>query len=376
MPAQWLIIGCADDPRICGFISSLRDKGALAQSLDYLADWKEILPIMLNPETCLRIESPAYDLNVVRHMMVAGYDQAIETNYQGYRADAIEQTKLEQGVFLAPHQFYFGFRAFLLELETLLKKHPVASMMNHIPDIVCVYDKQQCHQLLAEKQISVPTALYNISCFEALMLAMDRTGINELFIKPRYGSGASGIIALRRRADTLHAITTIEEDAGIWFNTRKLQRLRGHKEIAPYIDKLARWGIHCEQWVPKLRINGWETDCRLLIVQGRADFAVLRKSRTPITNLHLLNQRSSISELHTILHRSAWTKIEATITQIAEIFPKSFHLAVDLAVHSNRRDHFVLEINAFGDFIQNISYQGMNSYQWQIKQFETYQQCR
>ncbi|MEJ2612929.1 MAG: STM4014 family protein [Candidatus Thiodiazotropha sp.] len=365
----WLIIGSSDDPRVVGFQSALNGIGCDAQTLDYLADWEQTLPEQLTPETCLRIESPGHDLDAIQRLMSNGCEPARLAGFQVVDEAQFGKSYLEQGAFIAPHQLYFGLQHYLRGLEQHLVNYPVAWTMNHIDDILLFYDKQQCHQRLTGQQLPTPPAMYDIGGFEQLMSAMDDNGLKRVFIKPRYGSGASGILALDRRPHLLSALTTIEVANDSWFNTRKLRHLRGHETIAPIIDRLAGWGLHCERWMPKLRIGPFETDCRFLIVDGHVDFAVLRKSRSPITNLHLLNQRADISEVRSLLSQDVWNQIEITLSGIARMFPKSFHLAVDLAIHANRRDHFVLEINAFGDFLQNVFHQGMNSYQWQLDRF-------
>ncbi|MEB9896617.1 hypothetical protein P4K96_24600 [Bacillus cereus] len=51
-----------------------------------------------------------------------------------------------------------------------------------------------------------------------------------------------------------------------------------------------------ERWIAKERLDGKSFDVRLLAVNGSACHAVLRLSSSPITNLHLRNERRPLDE--------------------------------------------------------------------------------
>ena len=367
---QWVIIGSADDPRVQGFIQALPpEQQRTAKVVSYCADWQIQLPSLLTSNTYLRIESPSHDLDAVRQLTRLGRAQADATGFAIYSDKDINNYDLSNGEFIAPHQFYFGLKQRLEGLQYLLKTHPIAGSMNHIPDVLTFYDKQVCHQQLSHHNVALPTALYDVTDYADLRNKMHEGKLRNVFIKTRFGSGASGIIALKTSGPLVHAQTTLEQDGKRLFNTRRLRLISNEGLLAELVDTLCHWGVHCEAWVPKAIVNKMNTDIRLLVVDGEANFAVLRKSKTPITNLHLLNQRASIEDLQSLMPQQAWQSVESTARKVAEIFPNSFHLALDVAVHKNFSEHSVLEINAFGDFLQNVTHQGMNSYQCELKQF-------
>jgi hypothetical protein len=372
---QWVIIGSAQDRRVQGFQQALELAGcAPATVVDYLSDWQAVLPALLTPDTYLRIESPGSQLPVVRQLMLDGAHAAEASGFSTYSTKQIQDAELEHGEFIAPHQFYYGLRQRLRGLQELLDQYPIAGCLNHIPDILTFFDKQATHQRLAQQGISVPTALYDIQNYADLRERMQQAGLREVFIKTRFGSAASGIIALKTAGEKVLARTTIEVAKGRFFNTRRLQQISNESALASLVDSLCQWGVHCENWLPKARINNMNTDCRLIVVNGKPDFAVLRKSQTPITNLHLLNERANIEELTHALPDDTWPQVLNTARKLAGLFPKSFHFAPDIAVHQDLQSHSVLEINAFGDFIQNIQHQGMNSYSWELHQWMAHQQ--
>lgn len=372
---QWLIIGSAQDRRVQGFQQALVLAGcAPATVVDYLSDWSAVLPSLLTPNTYLRIESPGCGLPLVRQLMIHGAPQAESAGFNTCSDGQIHQAALERGEFIAPHQFYYGLKQRLLCLQGLLDRHPIAGCLNHIPDILTFFDKQTTHQQLAQHRISVPAALYGIQSYAELRDRMQLAGLRDVFIKTRFGSAASGIIALKTAGQKVLARTTIETVDDRFFNTRRLKHINNEAILEGLINALCQWGVHCEAWLPKARVNGMHTDCRLVVVNGKPDFAVLRKSQTPITNLHLLNERASIDELTQGLPDGTWPEVLNTARKLADLFPQSFHFSPDIAVHQNLLGHSVLEINAFGDFIQNIQHQGMNSYGWELQQWMEHQQ--
>jgi hypothetical protein len=45
-------------------------------------------------------------------------------------------------------------------------------------------------------------------------------------------------------------------------------------------------------------------------------------------------------------------------------------LGIDIAILRGDRRHTVLEVNAFGDHIKDVSYQGYSPQEWQILQYK------
>lgn len=391
---NWLIIGSENDPRVQGFQNTLKSTGvARIRVVGYQDDWAELLPQLLTPSTCLRIEAPN-QISDVRYLMKRGFAAARSNKLDALLDQAVDNADLENGEFFAPHQFYYGLKDKLELLHALIQTHPILASMNHIADILNFFDKQHCHQTLSRAKVLVPKGLYDVSCYDDLREKMHLAGHKNVFIKTRFGSGASGIVALKtngafktssayktsgaykassglkKNKARLQSLTTVEQHNGRLYNTRRLQKCSNESDVANLIDRLCKWGVHCESWVPKAVVNKKESDCRILLINGKADFFVLRKSNTPITNLHLMNERANIHELTDAMTDNAWDNVLTTCDKIAAIYPRSFNLAADIAVHKNLREHCVLELNAFGDFLHNIQHKGMNTHAWQLEQFK------
>ena len=75
---------------------------------------------------------------------------------------------------------------------------------------------------------------YNLEC---LLESLKDQGINNVFIKPRFGSGAVGVMALKcnfKRDDYL-LFTSLYKAKDIYFNTKKMRIIRKKKKKRSYL---------------------------------------------------------------------------------------------------------------------------------------------
>jgi len=90
---------------------------------------------------------------------------------------------------------------------------------------------------------------------------------------------------------------------------------------------------------------------------------VVRLSPSPITNLHLLNDRSDPSALMRRMGDAAWSDaLRACERSVRVCAPDSLYAGVDLAVMTGFRRHAVLEVNAFGDLLPGVTSGGQDTY--------------
>jgi hypothetical protein len=85
-----------------------------------------------------------------------------------------------------------------------------------------------------------------------------------------------------------------------------------------------------------------------------------------MTNLHLGSDRKTISDLPSALTPDTWAEMLHTSERAVQCFPRSFYCGIDLLIAPNLRDHYILELNAFGDLLQGITWQGQNTYTTEI----------
>ena len=174
---DWLIIGSAKDLRVQRFQDALKNiNAAPAKIVGYQDNWQDKIPSLLTQNTCLRIEAPN-QLSDVRYLLKRGLKHNSNINNLEILTDKdIDNADLERGEFFAPHQFYFGLKNKLEQLQTLVNDSSIIGCMNHIPDIFAFFDKQHCHQALSTQKIMVADGIYDVSSYADLRGKMRTSG--------------------------------------------------------------------------------------------------------------------------------------------------------------------------------------------------------
>ena len=324
----------------------------------------------------VRLESPGRDFDVERAILAAGAGEHDEDDPDGQLFDRatpreVDALGFDKGRILWPRQWYLGFRAALRAVRAQLEGAPPHRLLNDVDDVAAMFDKRACHARLAESGVAVPPAARPVRSFGELTAVMADAGWRRVFVKPAHGSSASGVVAYQVSPAGAHqAVTTVEmvRRGGELrlYNSRRLRTHRDPREIGALVDALARHRIHIEQWVPKAGIDGRTFDLRVVVTAGRAGHAVVRLSRSPITNLHLLNGRAGPAAVRRRMGEAAWAAAMDTCERAMACFPGSLHGGVDLAVTSDFRRHAVLEVNAFGDLLPGVLHAGRDTYAAQI----------
>jgi hypothetical protein len=121
-----------------------------------------------------------------------------------------------------------------------------------------------------------------------------------------------------------------------------------------------------EAWVPKAGVGGKTFDLRVVGVCGEPRFWVVRTSRTPITNLHLLNGRGEVEAVRGRMGVAGWEGLVETCRKVCGLFPKRLWVAMDVVVRSDWRAHKVVELNAFGDLLPGVMDGGEDVYGAQL----------
>jgi hypothetical protein len=318
----------------------------------------------------LRIESAGKDFETYRSLLAFGASEL------GARITAEQALRLEveRGRILLPRQWYLGLRRFLRTVDDQCVSAPRHDAMNAISDIEVMFDKPRCHAHLSGLAIPCPRALPSVGGYLDLRHAMRELGLARVFLKLAHGSSASGVVAFETAGRRQQAITTVEM-IGLdeepqhprLYNSRRIHRYIGEREIAALIDQLALEGVHVEQWVPKAGFEGYAFDLRVLVIAGSAKHIVVRMSRSPFTNLHLGNRRGSVERLRLRMGDKAWESALHSCERAAGAFPNSLYVGVDLLVAPGFRRHAVLEVNAFGDLLPGVLYRGRDTYSAELR---------
>lgn len=217
----------------------------------------------------------------------------------------------------------------------------------------------------------------NLSRPKTLLAPQTWCGFNEfrqhfgqrhgrLFLKPRFSSSASGICAYRWQGQQQQLIAPIEiERSGgklRLFNTLKVRSYTHLRDIQAILSRLLPQQMIAEQWIPKLSLNSRRCDLRIVVIDGTARHLVVRKSSSPMTNLHLGNERGALEELEEKIGVNRVDTCRDLATAAFGCFDGLTYAGVDIMLDS-RRQPYVCEINSFGDLLPGISHLGQSTYE-------------
>ena len=365
--------GGAADRRVALFQEALAGLGrppALVVSYADILNGRYALGDLVAPCGLLRIESPGKSLEMDRRLLLAGADLADaegDGTYERLDRRAVLALRPERGRLVASRQWYLGLCRALDLLAAQLSSRPDIRLMACPADVALLFDKRRCHARLRDAGVPVPASLPPVVSFEDLAARLHEAGLTRVFVKLAHGSSASGIVALSLDARRAVGTSTVElvgtSDGVRLYNTRRLRVYRGHAEVAPLVDALCRQRAHVERWLPKASMGGRALDVRVVVIAGRARHTVVRLSPSPITNLHLLNDRSDPSALMRRMGGAAWSDVLRACERSARVCaPDSLYAGVDLAVVADFRRHAVLEVNAFGDLLPGVTSGGQDTY--------------
>ncbi|HJU53877.1 MAG TPA: STM4014 family protein [Pyrinomonadaceae bacterium] len=319
--------------------------------------------------TLLRLDSPGKEFAAERALLCAGADACEEEGtYARIARREAETLEFEKGRILYPRQWFQGFRNFLRLVEEQLSACAGHRLMNSATDVATMFDKPRCHQRLSEVGAPVPESLGEVGSFDELRERMHERGCARVFVKLAHGSSASGVVAYqtdgRRRQ---RAATTVEvvRSAGELrlYNSRRVRVYQEAGEIAALINALCRHRVHVERWLPKAGVEGKTFDLRVVVIGGEARHAVVRLSRHPMTNLHLLGGRGPLDAVVNRMGEAGWERARRTCERaLAAGFPRSLYAGVDLRISPDYSRHDVLEVNAFGDLLPGVLHKGQDTY--------------
>jgi propanediol utilization protein len=275
----------------------------------------------------------------------------------------------EHGELLAMDAWFAGFSAAMERLSGQLAGLPRAHVVNAPAEICLMTDKLSCQRHLAEHGVLTPALLGRVRGYDHLQSLLKENDLDRIFLKPRYGSSASGVVAYRRnRAGRQQATTSasiVHASGKIrLFNAKRIARHEHAADIATLVDALAAQELYAEAWLDKPRCGDSHYDLRAVAIAGQPAHRVARMGTQMMTNLHLDNQRGDAA---TLLNAADMTALEAAVLQAAQAFPVSGVAGYDLVVRQGQAH--VLEANAFGDLLPGLLWQGQDTYSAQLRTF-------
>ncbi|MFI6283992.1 STM4014 family protein [Streptomyces sp. NPDC051018] len=232
-------------------------------------------------------------------------------------------------------------------------------------ELAVLFDKRLCHDVLRRAGVPVPdsptsgTGAPAVRGWDDIRAIQEATGLRRVFVKLAHGSSASGVLAVETASrGRVQAATSVERDAhGRLYNSLRVRRYTDEREVASIVDTLAPDGLHIERWLPKASQGGRTADLRVVVTAGRTTHAVVRTSRSPMTNLHLGGTRGDLALARTALDTAGvgWAEVPRISERAAACFPRSLRVGVDLLPGTGWRRLAVGEVNAFGDLLPGLT---------------------
>jgi len=373
-PDHFVVIGNPGGRRIELFQAALNElRLPAAQVVSYLdlLSGKEALPRSVRDGTVVRVESPGKDFEVERALIAAGAEAADDDErFDRVSRRAAQDLSFERGRILYPRQWYLGYCSTLRLIEKQLAEcpppRPLPQWMNSPAEIALMFDKTACHQALGSRGAPVAPSLGAVGSFDELGYRMKERNWRRVFVKLAYGSSASGVVAYQTDGRRHQATTTVEtarQNGELrLYNSRRIRIYRDRREIAELINALCRHRVHVEKWLPKAGFDNRTFDLRVVVIAGRACHTVARLSRSPMTNLHLLNERGDEDAVREKVGRAVWDAAMRNCELAMECFPGSLYAGIDLLFTPDYRRQVVLEVNAFGDLLPGVFWQGLETY--------------
>ena len=117
-------------------------------------------------------------------------------------------------------------------------------------------DKKETKQVLMDRGLKVTPMLPSPRSFDELRELLADCG-RGCFLKPRYGSGAGGIMAVRYQPNRNKWVvyTTLQQVDGVIHNTKRINRLSTEKEMIPLAEAVMQTEAILEEWIPKEQWN-------------------------------------------------------------------------------------------------------------------------
>ncbi|MFJ7957508.1 STM4014 family protein [Streptomyces sp. NPDC096319] len=240
-----------------------------------------------------------------------------------------------------------------------------AVLVDDPAELAALFDKRLAHGLLRAAGVPVPESPTSgpgappVRGWADVRALTAGAGLRRVFVKLAHGSSASGVLAVETNGTgRFQATTSVERGAdGGLFNSLRVRRYTSEREVASIVDALAPDGLHVERWLPKATQGGRAADLRVVVIDGRATHAVLRTSRSPMTNLHLGGARGDLDAARAAIAAAGgrWEDALGVCERAAAAFPGTRCVGVDLLPASGWRRFAVGEVNAFGDLLPGLT---------------------
>ena len=318
-----------------------------------LLPWREVVPrrgdvadlLEGNEPAVLRLESPGRDQEVMRLLLEASDDSA--------SSQAWRDVPIAKGMLLRPSLLHRGFCRTLRGIRAALDRKRNVQPLACPLAVAELFDKTATARRLREAGLPCPAMIPAPSNADVLLLELRELKFKTAYVKLNTGSSATGIAVVHALDDPPWAITSMLRIGDFFYNTRKLQKITG-EQLDETLAFLIREGAFIQEGIPMAQIDGQNFDLRVVVIHGRPAFTIFRLSGLPMTNLHLGGRRGDAAMCRAAVPTRAWLDALDHCVEAASLYDCAA-VGVDLVFERGYARHFLLEINAFGDFFPGLT---------------------
>lgn len=295
----------------------------------------------------VRIDSTGENFDLTRMLIATGARQSGEAVIADGDWSTLEYRK---GWLAHPRLAWLGWQRALANLEQSFAARPHLRPLARPSHIAAMFDKLETSTWLRKAGLPCPEEVDTSSCATGLdtLAAIDDGRFDTSFAKLRTGSSATGIIAISFREQPRTGLTSMIEIDGDIFNTLRLQTI-DVDTLQRLLKFLLDEGLCVQRGVPKARIDGQGYDLRVIVIGGEPKFTIFRLSNAPMTNLHFGGRRGDFEQCRQRIPTRIWLDAMDSCVEAAAQFD-SHMVGVDLVFERGYFAHYILEVNAFGDF--------------------------
>jgi len=295
----------------------------------------------------VRLESPGRDWDVSRLLLQAGADISPDEPPGDWLA-----LPYEKGRLLRPGLLYRGFRRVLHGLRAAFDARPHLTPFSCPVDIGVLFDKNATSARLTAAEIPVPPALPAPASVDELLTALRERRFSPAYVKLNTGSSAAAIAVVHVDGEPW-CETTVARLGDDFYSSRRLRSYRGD-DLRAVLGFLLQEGACVQQGIRMARIDGHNCDVRVVVIHGRPAVTVFRLSPLPMTNLHLGGRRGDPARCRAAVPTRAWLDALDHCAEAASLF-RCGMVGADLLFENGYLRHYLLEVNAFGDFFPGLT---------------------
>lgn len=332
--------------------------------------WTEILKDIsvlersIKANTIIKIDPPEKDMELYRNLLIKG------SNTGDLSEKYINSIDFSDFKIISPGQWYKGFEHIVLEINRIRDRYRDENvhMLNDVAEMLVMMDKSKTYEILekniSEKEYFLPKRFDSVSSYEEFN---SRYGSKPMkaFIKLRYGSGSTGVLGYannpKRKQEVVY--TSLNNEGENFYSNYKVNRFTEEEKVRGLIDWVLKNGAHIEGWIPKDRYRGKSFDTRSFVIGGESKYLLTRMSKTPITNLHLKNERAESSH---IMGEDLLKTIKIASENVMEVFKSSLYAGLDVVTTASHKP-YIIDVNPFGDLFHNLIGTDQNVYYLEIK---------